>query len=105
MSAYCCIKLDLFINIELIFMCNKYRVFGLDISVGVLCASREAAGESHLEKPRSGVVFLALQENSNGMPGSGGRLRLPSLGTESTNSSGGSVSQTHKEQHRVVFMG
>jgi hypothetical protein len=92
-------------NIELIFMYNKYRVFRPDISVGVLCVSREAAGESHFERPRSGVVFRALQENRNGMPGSGGRLRLPSLGTESTNSSGGGVSQTQKEQHRVVFMG
>jgi len=34
-------------NIELIFMDNKYRLFRPGISVGVLCASREAAGESH----------------------------------------------------------
>ena len=88
-----------------VFMCNKYGVFRPDVSDGVLCASREAAVDSHFERSRSGVVFRALQENSNEMPGSGGRLRLPSLGTESTNSSGGGASQTQKEQHRVVFMG
>ena len=92
-------------NIELIFIYSKHQGFHPDISAGFLCASRQAAAESHFERPRSGVVFRAQQASRNDMPGSGGRLRLPSLATESTNSSGGGVSQTQKEQHRVVFMG
>ncbi|PSN33182.1 hypothetical protein C0J52_27391 [Blattella germanica] len=44
------------------------------------------------------------------MPGAGGRLRLPSLGTESTSSSSGSqsgsgVTERQKQKHRVVVMG
>ncbi|KAK6638405.1 hypothetical protein RUM44_008834 [Polyplax serrata] len=38
------------------------------------------------------------------MPGQGGRLRLPSLGTDST-CSNGTVSQLQKEYRRVVMMG
>ena len=91
-------------NIELMFIYIMHtRLFVHKYQLEVLCASREVAAGSHFERSRSGVVFRALQANRSGMPGSGGRLRLPALGTESTSSNGGGVTQ--KQKHRVVFMG
>jgi hypothetical protein len=82
----------------------------------VMCFQRSvrlsppAASVDHFLRRRNRAVFRVLQAGRSGMPGAGGRLRLPSLGTESTTSNSssqgsGGVSQLQKEQHRVVVMG
>jgi hypothetical protein len=72
--------------------------------------SPPAASVDNFSRRRNRAVFRVLQGGRSGMPGAGGRLRLPSLGTESTTSNSssqgsGGVSQLQKEQHRVVVMG
>jgi hypothetical protein len=72
--------------------------------------SPPAASVDRFVRRRNRAVFRVLQAGCSSMPGAGGRLRLPSLGTESTTSNSssqgsGGVSQLQKERHRVVVMG